>query len=346
MTSPTVAVVSFRLGGPDGVSVAAARWSAALTALGFRVRTVAGEGPVDRCLPGLAIDAPQAPSAAAVAAALVDADLVLVENLCTIPLNPAAAQVVASVLRGRPAILHHHDPPWQRARFAHVTDLPPEDRAWRHVTVNRLTEAQFAARGLAATTVYNGFALDGPPGRREATRAALGVAADERLVLHPVRAIERKAVPVAIALAEAVGATYWLTGPAEEGYGPTLARLLRAARVPVLRLPVGTGAMADAYAACDAVVFPSTWEGFGNPPIEAGIHHRPVAVGRYPVADELRALGFHWLSSDDPAPLSQALSAPDHDALARNRALVERWFSQAALEAAVATLLDEAGWRP
>ena len=57
---------------------------------------------------------------------------------------------------------------------------------------------------------------------RTQTRATLEVDRDELLVVHPARAIERKAIPDAIALAEALGATYWLTGPAEEGYGPQL----------------------------------------------------------------------------------------------------------------------------
>ena len=62
-----------------------------------------------------------------------------------------------------------------------------------------------------------------------------------------------------------------------------LARLLAATRCRVhRRLPAGL-TMDDAYVACDAVVFPSTWEGFGAPLIEAALHGRPLAVGEYPV---------------------------------------------------------------
>lgn len=286
------------------------------------MRTVAGDGPVDHLLPGLAIGATVPPTAEEVASAAAGADVVVVENLCTIPLNLPAARVVATVLRGRPAVLHHHDPPWQRDEWAQVTELPPTDPAWRHVTINRLTEQQMADRGISATTIYNGFDVDEPPGDRAATRDALGVGDHERLLLHPVRAIERKGVPAALALAHALDATYWLVGPPEDGYAPTLERLIEHAPTRVIHR-TSPGSMADAYAACDAVAFPSTWEGFGNPPIEAAIHRRPVAVGSYPVAEELRALGFRWFDPGDPEPLAAFLRAPD-EALHDHNASVAR----------------------
>ncbi len=345
MPAPTCALVSFRLGGTDGVSVVAASWRRALEHLGFAVVTVAGEGPVDRLLPGLARGATTPPAAADVAAALADADLVVVENLCTIPLNLPAARLVAATLRGRPAILHHHDPPWQRPAFASVTELPPDDPAWRHVAISALARRQFAERGIAATTIYNGFDVDAPPGDRAATRGALGVAPDERLFAHPVRAIERKDVPAALALSASLGATYWLLGPAEDGYGPTLQAALAAAGGRVLHRAT-PGSMADAYAAADAVVFPSTWEGFGNPPIEAAIARRPVAVGPYPVAAELAALGFGWFPTDDPSPLGAFLARPDPGLLDHNRDLARRHFSQERVAADLQALLDGAGWAP
>ena len=49
---PTVALVSFRLGRHDGVSVVAATWERVLADLGWTTTTVAGDGPVDHLVPG------------------------------------------------------------------------------------------------------------------------------------------------------------------------------------------------------------------------------------------------------------------------------------------------------
>jgi mannosylglucosylglycerate synthase len=344
---PRVALLSFRLGGSDGVAVVAGTWADALRSFGFDVVTVAGSGPVDRTVAGLELGATVAPAEAEVERTLADADLVVVENLLTIPMNLPASLAVARVLRGRPAILHHHDPPWQRPQYAAVTELPPDDPAWRHVTINRLTERQLAERGIRATTIYNGFDPDPPAGERTAARAALDVADDERLLLHPVRAIARKDVPAAIALADAVGATYWITGPAEDGYDDELAAALAAARCRTIVGRPADAAVADLYAACDAVAFPSTWEGFGNPPIEAALHRRSVAVWPYPVGQELReAFGFRWFDADRPGELSAFLDAPDEARLDHDRDVARRELSLDRMTERLHALLQQAGWLP
>ena len=265
------AILSFRLGGPDGVSVEADKWRRALTALGLAVTTVAGEGD----------------------------------------------------------------------GFGDVAGIPPDDAAWRHVTINELSRRQLAEHGIDATTIRNAFDVDAPAGDRDATRASIEVAGGERLVLQPTRAIARKNVPGAIALAEALGATYWLLGPAEEGYGPELERLLAAAGCRTIRRPAS---IADAYAACDAVAFPSTWEGFGNPTVESAVHRRALAIGDYPVARELAAYGFRWFPAGDPRPLAAWLGAPDVSLLDHNQAVARRHFSLDRLVERLGALLREAGW--
>jgi mannosylglucosylglycerate synthase len=341
---PTCAFLSFRLGASDGVSIVADSWIGLFRALGFDVVTVTGEAPADRVVPGLAIDAGEAPDPAAVREALAGADLVVVENLLTIPMNLAASRVVATELRGRPAILHHHDPPWQRDRYRDVDELPVDDPAWRHVVINRLTEREFTERGLDAVCIWNGFDVHHHQGRREPTRERLGVAEDELLVAHPVRAIARKDVPAAVRLAEALGGTYWLTGPAEEGYGAELERVLARARCRVLHRSLPD--RRDVYAAADVVAFPSTWEGFGNPPIEGSIHRRPVAIGPYPVAREFIDLGFRWFDAADPGPLRRWLDDPDPTLLDHNREVAVRHLSLDAAATSLRALLGAAGWMP
>jgi glycosyltransferase involved in cell wall biosynthesis len=338
---PTAALVSFRLGGSDGVSIEAEKWAGALRQLGWEVITVAGSGPVDSRLDGLAIGAPAPPSRDEVTAALAPADLVIIENLCSLPLNPPAAALVASVCAGRPAVLHHHDLPWQRPHLAHLAP-PPDDPAWAHVTINELSRHELSEHGIAATTIYNSFDPDPVVPNGGGVRRALGIPGDARLLLQPTRALARKNIAGGLALADAVGGTYWLLGPAEDGYDAELARLVSEARCPVLLgVPGGSSLpVADAYAACDAVLLPSTWEGFGNPSVESATHRRPLAIGPYPVAAELAAFGFRWFDSADPVSLGTWLDHPDTALLDHNQEVAQSYFNLADLPGRLARVIE------
>ena len=285
---PTACLVSFRLGGGDGVAIEAAKWGAALGLLGFDVVTVAGTGPVDVVVPGLAIDAADGPTPAEVERALAEADLVVVENLCSLPLNPAASAVVAAACAGRPTVLHHHDLPWQRAHLAHLPP-PPDDPAWAHVTINELSRRELAARGFGPrlSTLYNTFDPDPPPGRPGAGcgapcawRTPIGSSSSQpgpwsaRTCRPPSPSPRRSAASTGCS-----GRPRTATGPNWRASWPT-------ARCPVLQgEPPGGCTIADAYSACDAVLLPSSWEGFGNPSVESATHRRPLAIGPYPVAE-------------------------------------------------------------
>lgn len=311
------------------MSVEARKWAWALGELGFDVRWVA-----DHVVPGLAIGAAAPPTPDDVAASIDGCDLVVVENLLSLPLNPGALHAVARALRGRRTVVRHHDLPWQRPQFASWTHAPPTDAAWTHVTINELSRAQLAQRhGITATTMYNRFAPMRPSTYRLPGSEATGV------VLQPTRALPRKDVPTAVRLAEQLRATYWLLGPAEDGYGPELQNILDGARCPVVRGLPGGVTVDDAYAACDVVAFPSTWEGFGNPTIESALARRPLAVGPYPVAEELRSFGFRWFAPGDVEAIARFLDEPDGALLDHNHAIATEHFSIADLPAELAGIL-------
>ena len=290
-----LAVVSFRLGGGDGVSVEAAKWVDAFQHLGNEVTTIAGEGDADVIIAGLAARAENPANRGDVEKALADTDLVVVENVASLPLNVAARDVLYDVLIDRPALFRHHDLAWQRADFAD-DDGPRDWPTWRHVTINDRSRLELAARGIQAVTLRNRFDCDPPVGRRAATRRALGIG-DQPLALMPSRAIARKNVAGAIELAAALDATLWVFGPAEDGYGATLERLVASSRAPVIHGPPEGASVADAYAAADLVVVPSTWEGFGNPVLESVTHRRPLAVHPYPVFERDPRLRLSLLRS-------------------------------------------------
>ena len=332
MTTPVAIQLSYRLGGADGVAVEARKWEWALHELGFTVRRVAGElddgiRPGDVWMPYLAIDPVEGSRAepGALGAALAGADLVVVENLCSLPINPDAASLAADVLERHkgPVVFRHHDLPWQRAGLYSPPGIPPRRPRSLHVTINDHSREELEHRGFEAITIRNAFDLDPRLGDGDATRAAFGFAPDDVVLLQPTRAIPRKNVPGAVAFATEIATLLddrrvrlWITGPAEDGYDDVFTRIVTESPISVTvgRAP----SVSDAYAAADLVVFPSTWEGFGNPVIESIAHRRPIAVGHYPVLDELRAFGVELLSIDDPAGAAAWLRDPDPGVLAAN----------------------------
>ena len=362
MRGPTVALCSYRLGGTDGVSVEAAKWEWALRTLGFEVRRVAGDfgdglRPDDVWLGFLAIDPPDgvAPEPDALAAALAGIDLVVVENLCSLPLNVEAATVAADVLArhdGR-VLFHHHDLPWERPHLADIDAFPPRRPNSLHVTINEQARDALSNRGIDSVVIRNAFDLDPEPGSRDTTRRAFGFADHDLVVLQPTRAIPRKEVGAGIAFAESVRASldadhrdrvvrFWITGPPEDGFDAELDRLIEAAAIPVTvgRAP----SPADAYAAADLVVLPSSWEGFGNPVIEALVAGRPLAAARYPVLEELLDLGLTIPDLQDPSAVARLIDQPDTRADASNRACMRTHFDLADLPDRIRTTLAGIGW--
>jgi mannosylglucosylglycerate synthase len=352
-------LLSYRLGGTDGVSVEAAKWECALRSLGFAVRRVAGElcgAPRDDdvTLPAYSIAASDGtrPDPAALAAALDRADLVVAENICSLPLNVDAAHAAGAALadhhRGR-ILFHHYDLPWQRPALADVQRVPPAIPGAMHVVINDRSRDELARRGIAARTIRNAFDFDAPAGDRDATRAQLGFAPSDVVVLQPTRAIPRKNVPAGLRFGEALAdhlparrVVFWLTGPAEDGYGTTLTHELEATPLPVT-MGRATRA-ADAYAAADVVVFPSTWEGFGNPVIESVVARRPLVVHRYPILDEIVSAGLRVFSVDDPDEVAAWLAAPDAALLESNRNIARLDFSLADLPSRLEAAFASHGW--
>lgn len=355
-STPVAAFLSYRLGGTDGVSIEAGKWMQALETLGFRTRRVAGAVCGARSddveLPWLALGSRANPDPDALVELLDGSDVTIVENVCSLPLNLEASRTVATAVartRSR-VVLRHHDLPWQRPATASVTDIPPRIDGALHVTINARSRGELLERGITATEITNAFDIDAPPGRREDTRRALGFAEDEVVALQPARAIPRKNVPAAIDYVGALAALvaprpvrYWLTGPAEDGYGPVLDRMLARCPVPVT---VGLGpSPADAYAAADVVVFPSTVEGFGNPVIETIVARRPLVVGHYPVLDEILGHGFEVFALDEPEAVAKLLAHPDASLLDRNVALARRHYALADLPARIDRAFRDHGWR-
>ncbi len=252
-----------------------------------------------------------------------DVDVMLAENVLCLPMHLPLGLAVGQLLAetGLPAVAHHHDFGWERARFRRTavphlleTAFPPALDNLRHVVIQSAAGEELERRrGLKSVVLPNVMDFEhGPatPGDRAAYRLAAGLEPEDVLLLQPTRVVPRKGIETTLQLAyELADDRVKVVVSHDDGdEGLECGRFLRqeAERLDVdLRfVPVAAGSgqpsLADAYAAADLVCYPSRYEGFGNALLEAFFYRRPVLVNRYPVyARDIAPTGVRCIEIED-----------------------------------------------
>jgi glycosyltransferase involved in cell wall biosynthesis len=401
-----IGFVSFRLAGTDGVSLEAAKWSEILRRMGHQIYAFAGV--LDEAAPDEAVGRTQFGLAhfahpditwiterafgeapwdeelrlrmGRAEAILTDAlrhfvnrnslELIVPENVFAIPLNLPLSLALRKVVAesGIPALAHHHDFYWERARYSAPAaasllrqTLPPNLPNLRHVVINSVARRALAERGFDSRVVPNILDFSsqppGPDAYNADLRQALGLAADERFLLQPTRVIRRKGIEHSIDLAsrlEGVPIHLVISHHAEHDSLDYLDELRALAGRTGVRLTYAPDLFGpyrgahpdggkrysfwDAYARADFVTYPSRYEGFGNALLEAVYMRRPLLVNRYPVYREdieptgLRAVTMDGEITDEVVASARALlDDPDlaGEMTEHNYAVASRHFSYA-----------------
>lgn len=307
-------------------------------------------------------------------------DLIVAENIFSLPLNIPLTMVMCRFLAEEniSSIAVHHDFFWEHPRFLDCAmgelltrHFPASLPQTRHVTINnQAREALYRRTGINAICIRNCFDFDSPRSCDEfnsGLRRDLGISGDEVFFLQPTRAIERKGISNAIkfvngfAEASGRGSRLVVTGSSEDGFQQKFEELCRNSLAEVRHVPNWFGPwrefssaklkydIRDAYARCDMVTFPSTWEGFGNPVLESVVSRKLLLVAGYPVLDELRSFGFQFLTMDEGA-VERAIKLMDYPALMsemaeRNFEIGRRNFSLANLREELAELISAAAFK-
>ena len=239
-----------------------------------------------------------------------DADLVIVENLCSLPLNPAAAAVVAAACAGRPTILHHHDLPWQRPHLAappaatgrrrlgardHQRAEPrragdPRDRG--HDDLQRLRPGSGARRPVRRATAPR------RPRRRRRCCCNRRARWRARTSRAPSPSPRRSTPPTGSSVPPRTG-----TGPSSNAWSRGPAAPSSSAH-PVAAAPSPTPTR-RATPSCS----PRSGRASATRRWSRRRTGGRLAIGPYPVAAELAAFGFHWFDAADPAALARLAAA-------------------------------------
>ena len=310
-------------------------------------------------------------------------DFVIPQNIFAIPMQLPLGQAMAELLAetGLPGLAHNHDFYWERERFLKNripgfldTFFPPRLPRLQHAVINsNAQKALQERRGLDSILLPNVFDFATPPPGIDAYsadfRQAIGLAADDWLILQPTRVVPRKGIELAIELAARLDdqrAKLIITHQAgDEGmdYLHWLQKQAREKRVDLRYAADIVGeqrgltpdgrkiyALWDTYPHADLVTYPSLYEGFGNALIETIYFRKPALVNRYEVYKaDIGPLGFRFAEIDGEVTESAAAvvrrwladPAEARSAVEHNYRLGQKYFSYQTLQDLLRPVLDK-----
>lgn len=245
-------------------------------------------------------------------------DLLVPENSLTIPLNIPLGMALTELISetGIKTIAHHHDFFWERQHFETNAvweylnmAFPPHLPPIQHVVINSSADNQLSLRtGISATTIPNVMDFENPPppidDYASDVREALGIEADELLVLQPTRVIKRKGIEHAIELVNRLGkkglkAKLIISHASDDEGHDYENRIREYSNLMGVRtnfvsklinerrgtMPDGRKiyTLEDIYPHADLVTYPSNFEGFGNAFLEAIFFKKPIVVNTYSI---------------------------------------------------------------
>jgi len=257
-----------------------------------------------------------------------DLTLLIVQNALTIPMHISLGIAVTEFLSETvmPAIAHHHDFYWERSRFQvnNIPDFldmafPPRDISLQHVVINQTAREELALRkGISSILIPNVLDFHKPPlGYDDFSaniREELGFNDQEKLILQPTRIVPRKGIEHSITLLQRLNDQRCKLvishGAGDEGedYPLQLLELAQFEHIDIRFFGDRVGdrrnidsdgrkiyVLSDLYPHADLVMYPSSYEGFGNALLEAFYFKVPIIVNRYPVwVRDIEPKGF-WV---------------------------------------------------
>ncbi len=246
-------------------------------------------------------------------------DTVLIHNVMTMPFDLAWTRRLHAMSLQHPEILWVnwvHDLCAVNPAYREVTWTEPVP-AMRHVAVSEARRQEYADfTGLPVESIRlipNGLdlatVLDLTP-----RIAALPLAAAELVLLHPARLVRRKNIELGLRITAGLvergcRVAYLVTGAPDphqpDGllYHQELKQLRGSLQIESQvhflgeEGPLEEADVRSLYAVADALLFPSTGEGFGLPLLEALAHRLPIFCSDLPVHHEVLGMTAHYFQT-------------------------------------------------